>query len=122
MARTTRRSKHRGNAAGMIEARGRTGRKPTAAEKGTAARAGSGRGAAPRGNRYDRPPTWRGSFGRAVIAAVIVFALAALLLNRHTSVVANLVLVPIVLAVYTPMIYYTDQYMHRRRLRKKSAR
>ena len=36
MAQTKRKrqTKHRGNAAGVVEARGRTGRKPTAAEKG----------------------------------------------------------------------------------------
>ena len=34
--RRRRRTKHRGNAAGVVEARGRTGRKPTAAEKGGA--------------------------------------------------------------------------------------
>ena len=31
--RRKRRTKHRGNAAGVVESRGRTGRKPTAAEK-----------------------------------------------------------------------------------------
>ena len=38
--RRKRQTKHRGNAAGMVESRGRTGRKPTAAEKsGNAAEA-----------------------------------------------------------------------------------
>ena len=31
-------------------------------------------------------------------------------------------LLPIVLAIYTPMIYYTDLFMYRRAQRKKSAR
>ena len=31
--RRKRQTKHRGNAAGMVESRGRTGRKPTPAEK-----------------------------------------------------------------------------------------
>ena len=31
--RRKRQTKHRGNAAGVVESRGRTGRKPTAAEK-----------------------------------------------------------------------------------------
>ena len=123
MARSTRtkRSKHRGNAAGMIESRGRTGRKPSAAEKGTSSssRSGGGSGGA-RGNRYDKPPTWKGSAIRAVIAAGIVFALSALLLGKNHSVASSLLLVPIVLALYTPMIYYTDMYMFRRRARKKA--
>ena len=41
MAQTKRKrqTKHRGNAAGVVESRGRTGRKPTAAEKSGDARA-----------------------------------------------------------------------------------
>ena len=123
MARTSRRTKHRGNAAGMIEARGRTGRKLTSSEKASAARSSGSPGARnERKNKYDSPPTWKGSFVRAVIAAGIVYALSTLLLGKHTNALSNLVIVPVVLAIYTPMIYYTDLYMHRRRLRKKSAR
>jgi hypothetical protein len=124
MARSTRtkRSKHRGNAAGMIESRGRTGRKPSAAEKGTSSSSsrGSGGSRSAKGNRYDKPPTWKGSLIRAVIAAAIVYALSTLVLGKHTSAASNLLLVPIVLALYTPMIYYTDSYMFRRRERKKT--
>jgi hypothetical protein len=124
MARSTRtkRSKHRGNAAGMIESRGRTGRKPSSAEKGgtsSASSRGGGSGNS-RGNRYDKPPTWKGSAIRAVIAAAIVYALSTLVLGKKTSATNNLLLVPIVLALYTPMIYYTDSYMFRRRERKKT--
>jgi len=123
MARSTRtkRSKHRGNAAGMIESRGRTGRKPSAAEKGSSSSSSRGGGSRnSRGNRYDKPPTWKGSAIRAVIAAAIVYALSTLVLGKHTSATNNLLLVPIVLALYTPMIYYTDSYMFRRRERKKT--
>ena len=123
MARSTRtkRSKHRGNAAGMIESRGRTGRKPSAAEKGTSSSSSRGGGSRnSRGNRYDKPPTWKGSAIRAVIAAAIVYALSTLVLGKKTSATNNLLLVPIVLALYTPMIYYTDSYMFRRRERKKT--
>jgi hypothetical protein len=124
MVRTTRnrRSKHRGNAAGMIESRGRTGRKPSAAEKGSSSSRGGGGSSGGRRTRYDKPPTWKGSLIRAVIAAAIVYALSTFLLGKHTSATSNLLLVPIVLALYTPMIYYTDLYMYRRRLRKQSAR
>jgi hypothetical protein len=123
MARSTRtkRSKHRGNAAGMIESRGRTGRKPSAAEKGSSSSSSRGGGSRnSRGNRYDKPPTWKGSAIRAVIAAAIVYALSTLVLGKHASATNNLLLVPIVLALYTPMIYYTDSYMFRRRERKKT--
>ena len=125
MARSTRnsrRTKHRGNAAGMIESRGRTGRKPTKAEKGTTpGRSGGGAGGGRR-NRFEKPPTWKGSVVRAVIAAAIVYALSTVLLGKHTNALNNLLLVPIVLALYTPMIYYTDMYMFRRRERKQASR
>ena len=123
MARTTRnrRSKHRGNAAGMIESRGRTGRKPSAAEKGSSSSRGGGSSGGRR-NRLDKPPTWKGSLIRAVIAAAIVYALSTFLLGKHTSATSNLLLVPVVLVLYTPMIFYTDQYMYRRRLRKQPPR
>jgi hypothetical protein len=125
MARPTknrRSTKHRGNAAGMIEARGRTGRKPSAAEKGTASAKGARRGGSSGGrkNRFDSPPTWKGAAIRAVVAAAIVYVVSTLLL-KHTSATTNVALVPIVLALYTPMIYYTDLYMYRRAQRKKSS-
>jgi hypothetical protein len=111
----------------MIEARGRTGRKPTSAEKGGSA---GGRGAGARGgsgsskrSRYDKPPTWKGAGIRAVIAAVFVYVISIVLLGHH-SFVSNLLLLPIVLAIYMPMIYYTDLWLYRRRQRinTKAAR
>jgi hypothetical protein len=127
MARSTRNrrsTKHRGNAAGMIETRGRTGRKPTASEKGSSSgsrggRAGGSRTGSSRRNRYDKPPTWKGSAIRGGIAAVLVYGVIALL-NRHQSAVSELLLVPIVLAVYIPLIHYTDSYMYRRQQRRKA--
>jgi hypothetical protein len=122
MARPTRNrrsTKHRGNAAGMIESRGRTGRKPQPSEKST--RGGkSGSGSTRRKNRYDNPPTWKGAAMRAVLAAVIVFGVSTVLL-KQSSAARNLILVPLVLVLYTPLIYYTDLFMYRRAQRKKSA-
>jgi hypothetical protein len=128
MPRTTKRrrsTKHRGNAAGMIEARGRTGRKPTTAEKGGGGgRGGTGKTAkasgGPRQRRFEGPPTWRSAGTRAVVAAAVVYGVSTLLLKR--SIQQNLILLPIVLVFYAPMIYYTDLWMYRRRERKKAAR
>ena len=75
----------------MIEARGRTGRKPSAKEKGSS-RSSSSR-SSDRGKRYDKPPTWKGSAIRAVVAAAIVFAVSALLV-KHTTLASKLVLLP----------------------------
>ena len=115
-----RRTKHRGNAAGMIEARGRTGRKPSASEKG-GSKSGGGRPDKTRKNRYDEPPTWKGASWRAAIAAFVVYVASTLLL-KHTTPAKNLVLIPIVLVLYMPIIFYTDRFMYRRQQRRKSPR
>jgi hypothetical protein len=115
--RRRRRSKHRGNAAGVVEARGRTGRKPTAAEKdGTGA--GAGRARESRLERSNRPPTWRGAFYRAMAAAAL-FVLASLLLFKKSAPIA---LFPIVLLMYLPISYYTDLWIYRRRQRRRAGR
>jgi hypothetical protein len=117
-ARRRRRTKHRGNAAGVIEVRGRTGRKPTSAEKG-------GRGADPvrgrekREQRYDRPPTWRAAFYRAMIAGVFLLLASLLLLKQPAQAIA---LFPIVIGLYTLMSYYMDLWIYRRRMRRKQSR
>src|SRR2546423_770967 len=116
--RRRRRTKHRGNAAGVIEARGRTGRKPTAAEK-------SGRGAEAtrarekREQRYDRPPTWRGAFYRSMIAGVFLLLVSLLLLKQPAQAIG---LFPIVIVLYTLMSYYMDLMLYRRRMRRKQSR
>jgi hypothetical protein len=127
MPRTSKRrrpTKHRGNAAGAIEARGRTGRKPTAAEKsGSGGRGGAGRArstSTPRPKRYERAPTWKAAGLKAAAAAIVVYAISALLLKRPVS--SNLLLLPIVLGIYAPLIYYTDLYMYRRYQRKQAPR
>jgi hypothetical protein len=113
--RTRRTTKHRGNAAGVIESRGRTGRKPTAAEKGgKAGQAARAREA--RVDRRDRPPTWRSAFYRAMVAAVILLLIALLLLKNPTTAI---IYFPLALLLYTPMSYYVDLGMYRRRQRKR---
>jgi hypothetical protein len=119
MAQTKRKrqTKHRGNAAGVIETRGRTGRKPTAAEK-------SGKGIGTTGKkeptlaRQDRPPTWLGAFYRAMVAAVLMLLICLFLIKNSNEAIA---LFPIVLAIYVPISYYTDLWMFNRRMRKKAA-
>src|ERR671926_89473 len=100
-----RRTKHRGNAAGVVEARGRTGRKPTAAEKGSAGAQGARSNQQRREERYDRPPTWRGAFYRALFAAVALLVLAIVLLHSPVQAVIYFVFA---LLAYTPISYYTD--------------
>jgi hypothetical protein len=118
MAQTKRRrqTKHRGNAAGVVESRGRTGRKPTAAEKtGKASGAAAAKDA--KLARMDREPTWRGAFYRAMAAAVVMLLISILLLKKPNEAIA---LFPIVLIAYVPISYYTDMWLYRRRMAGKA--
>ena len=115
--RRKRQTKHRGNAAGVVVARGRTGRKPTAAEKSASARKDAA-AKARRVERLDRPPTWRGAALRALAAAVIVFVASILLIKSQVSQAAEFF--PVVFLIYVPLSYYTDLFLYRRRQLRKS--
>jgi len=115
-AKRRRRTKHRGNAAGVVEARGRTGRKPTAAErKGDAKAAARERRMA----RLNQPPTWRAAANRAAITTII-FALALVLLFKR-PLSAALALAGFMFVIYVPMGYYMDTFVYRRRQKQKGA-
>lgn len=99
----------------MVESRGRTGRKPTEAEK-------TGKPNTPkltRQERMERPPTWRGAFYRAMAAAVLMLLISILLLKKPNEAIA---LFPIVLIAYVPISYYTDMWLYNRRVRSKAKR
>src|SRR5262249_8651304 len=108
--RRKRRTKHRGNAVGMIEARGRTGRKPTAGEKTSKAA---------KVDRRDVPPTWKGAIQRGGIAALIFVALLVVLVKQSPGV--TLVFGIVMLGFYIPMSYYMDLWVYRRRMAKKDG-
>src|SRR5205807_249796 len=116
MAQTRRKrhTKHRGNAAGVVESRGRTGRKPTAEEKKGEARPKQ------KLDRRDRPPTWGGSFIRAMFAGVLM--LGVLLVFGWGSANGVIALFPIAIVIYTPISYYTELWAFRRRRRAKAGR
>lgn len=125
MAQTKRKrpSKHRGNAAGMIEARGRTGRKPTSGEKrpgtGTTPPAKGKKPAAGKLDKYDTPPTWKGAINKALLASLFVLGASILILGFKPAQMIGVL--PVVLAVYVPLGYYTDLFIYRRRQRQKSG-
>jgi hypothetical protein len=118
MAQTKRRrqSKHRGNAAGVVESRGRTGRKPTAAEKSGDARA-LAREKENLLDKRDRPPTWRGAFVKAMFAGVVLLLIFILVLKQSNQAIG---LFPVVIAFYTVVSYYMDKWMFERRKRNKA--
>jgi len=117
MAQTKRkrRSKHRGNAAGGIESRGRTGR-PLSETERKAATATTG-GAKGRQDRWDAAPTWRGAVNRAAIAAVIFMALVLLVFRQPVKSAIPLGLFMVL--VYIPLGFYTDTWLYKRRQRTK---
>ncbi len=112
-----RQTKHRGNAAGFVESRGRTGRKPTAGEK-SGDPALLAREKERKLDKRDQPPTWRGAFIKAMVAAVALVLIVTVLL--HQSANHAYPLFPIVLVFYTLVSYYTDKWVYDRRQRKKA--
>src|SRR6059058_6032511 len=117
MAQTKRRrrSKHRGTPAGTIEARGRTGRPPTAAERKKQTRISA------REQRLNRPPTWKSSITRAAIAAVIVFIFMIVVSKGKNRVPAALGFTGVALLIYIPAGYYLELMLYRRRQRKAAG-
>ena len=116
MAQTKRkrRTKHRGNAAGSIEVRGRTGRKPTPEERKSTARESA------RARRTAKPPSWNNAALKALAMAVILFALTQLnILGKNASVMSGLLLSVLALVIYTPLAYITDKFVYNRMLRQK---
>jgi hypothetical protein len=115
MAQTKRkrRSKHRGNAAGMVEVRGRTGRPGDPAPGGKK----GGRGAL-RMDRLDRPPSWRSAANRSGIATAL-FIVVIIVLQHNVP--AALAIGILMFFTYTALGYYTDSYVYRRRQAKKAA-
>jgi hypothetical protein len=111
-----RRSKHRGNAAGVVEARGRTGRKPTPEERKASEKELAADG---RRDRLMQPPTWRSAAQRAALAAVVFGVLLVLLFKVPP--VRAIPLTVFVLLFYVPLGYYTDLLVYRRR-QKTEAR
>jgi len=111
-----RRSKHRGTAGGTVVSRGRTGRKPTEAERKTTQKLDA---RAKRAAKYDKPPTWKGSFQRAALATVMFVVLVVLLFRR--GIVQALAVSIFILCLYAALGYYTDLFIYRRRQRKKAA-
>ncbi len=115
--RRKRQTKHRGNAAGVVESRGRTGRKPTSAEKSGSATA-SAAARKKELDRRDKPPTWRAAFYKAMIATVLLLFVILIFLKGSSGAIA---LFPIVLGLYTVVSYYTDKWVYERRQRKKAS-
>ena len=117
MAQTKRkrRTKHRGNAAGTIEARGRTGRPPSAEERKKQTRQSA------RERRLNTPPTWKSALARAGMAAVIMFLLTILLFAKSHRVAAALFFTAFAFADLRPARLLHRLCMYRRRQKRQQA-
>jgi hypothetical protein len=113
MAQTKRkrRSKHRGNAVGMVEARGRTS-KPREGAKPAARTA-----------RPVKPPTFQGALIKAAIGGVVLFCLARFgVLGKQSSTASALALAAVAVIFYSPIMYLTDKWSYRRKSGQLAAK
>jgi hypothetical protein len=101
-----RRRKHRGTQGGRIDTKGRG--RPRSREEAKA-RVRSGRGAP----RVDKPPTWRSSAIRGVVAGAIFTIFLVLFMKGPLG--TSLALGAFMLAFYIPAGYYIDMMLWRRR-------
>jgi hypothetical protein len=116
MAQTKRkrRSKHRGTAAGTVEARGRTSRPASPQERKKQARVEA------REKRINQPPTWRNSLTRAAFAAVLLFIFLLVTAKGKNKVGVAILFTAVALAIYIPAGYYIELFLWRRRQRRKT--
>ena len=118
MAQTKRkrRSKHRGNAAGVVEARGRTGRRPPAEEQKKESRESL------RQQRLNKPPTWNSAFMKAGLMAGLLFLFTRLgVFGSDTTIGQSLILCFFALLLYTPIAYATDKFVYSRARRRRQS-
>ena len=116
MAQTKRkrRSKHRGNAAGVVETRGRTGRRPTEEELKKASRETA------RERRMNKPPSWNSAFLKAGLMAGLLFVFTQIgVFGSKASTAQSLLLCVFALLLYTPLAYITDRWVYQRAQRRK---
>jgi hypothetical protein len=113
--RRKRRTKHRGNAAGVVEARGRTGRAPTPQERKKASSGG-------RRERVVKPPSWNSAFTKALVMAVLLFVLTRVgIFGRHVPISQSLFLAAFAVLLYTPLAYVTDRWVYQRQQRRQQS-
>jgi hypothetical protein len=108
-----RKTKHRGNAAGFVESRGRTGRQPTASEKKKLTREEA------RITRMNQRPTWKSSITKAGLATIIMFGALLLIGKGKDRAEQAVILALLAFAFYTPASYYLEMTLWKRRMKKQ---
>ena len=123
MAQTKRkrRSKHRGNAAGTIEARGRTGRKATEEEQKKVAKKRSA--TQTRAERMAQPPSWNRATLRAGAASGLLFVLTQIgLFQKNVPIGQAIGVCLVAMLIYIPLGYIFDNWMYKRMTRPKKPK
>jgi hypothetical protein len=115
MAQTKRkrRNKHRGNAAGSIEARGRTSRggKVSPADQKKAAREA----------RLNKQPTWQSAATKAGLMSLLLLVLTQVgLLGKNMPLATSLFFAAAAMLIYTPLAYATDVFVYKRTQARKA--
>ena len=119
MAQTKRkrRSKHRGNAAGTVEARGRTSRRAnlSPAEQKKADKA------AARDARMNKPPTWNSALFKAALMAALLFVFTQVgLFGKDVPIAQSITLALFALILYTPLAFATDKFVYSRAQKRRA--
>jgi hypothetical protein len=121
MAQTKRkrRTKHRGNAAGAVESRGRTSRPSESAQP----RQGARGGAAQKGQRPAlKPATLKRSATKAAGFAVLLFVLTQIgIFGKDQSLASGAILAVLSFVLYTPLVFATDRWAYTRDQRRRQA-
>jgi hypothetical protein len=118
MAQTKRkrRTKHRGNAAGAIEARGRTSRPAEGAQP----RQGSRQAGAKGGRAPLKPATLKRSLIKAAGFALLLFVLTQVgVFGKNQSPGSGVILALVSFLLYTPLVFATDRWAYQRDQRRR---
>jgi hypothetical protein len=116
--RKRRSTKHRGNAAGKVEHRGRTSRPPSPEER-KAQRKEAQR--LERQARFAKPPSWQRAAVRAGVTTLLFVVFVILALGQPIG--QTIALAGFLFLLYLPLGYVTDMFFYRRfQARKGQAR
>lgn len=107
-----RKTKHRGNAAGMVEARGK-------ASSGRVV--GPSISSQPRGPKPPQPPTWSKAMIKALLPVVILLPILLIFQKNATAATVGPLLV-MAYAMYVPLSYWSDRFVYNRHLKQQGKR
>ncbi len=105
-----RQTKHRGNAAGMVESRGRTGVRGDQPARGVDSR----------GVRIPPEPSWQRAMLKALIPALVLIPFV-ILTQKDLAIAGKVFLILLAFVMYVPMSYYIDRWAYSRYLKQRGG-